>query len=212
MAFRSQLIPGANGQIFPSALPWFPANGFPAMPPPFAAAPGAAGHPAAIHRFPMAPPTLPPSLTALQQLPFSHPSAAAATFQQFLAAQQAALPFQLRGAPRLPVSLANAGGAYLANGGLGVGVRMNQQNAPPSALPSRTPGGKTIVSSQPVAPATRHAMGTNLQAPSYTTDAPKDTALNPQLLAQAPPAEQKQLLGERLYPLITRYYPRMLSR
>ena len=168
------------------------------MPPQFAAAPGAVPHPAAVHRFPMTPATaLPPSL--LQQLPFSHPSAAAATFQQFLAAQQAALPFQLRGAARLP-AMANAAGAYLANGGL----RINPQVVP--ALANRAPGaGKATVASQPVAPAARHPLGT-----SFTTDTPMDTALNPQLLAQAPPAEQKQLLGERLYPQVMRYYPSML--
>merc|ERR1712168_1299110 len=49
------------------------------------------------------------------------------------------------------------------------------------------------------------------QQPQQAAKAPSDK-LTSQTLSQAPPQEQKQMLGERLYPLINALHPTLASK
>jgi len=51
-----------------------------------------------------------------------------------------------------------------------------------------------------------------LQQSSQAIVVPGQDALTASMLASAPPQEQKQMLGERLFPLISRMYPDLAGK
>jgi len=81
-----------------------------------------------------------------------------------------------------------------------------QRSAVPGAMPSATPRPSykytATMRNPPAQVQNPHQAGLSQQVPQQAVQVPGQDPLTPSMLAQAPPQEQKQMLGERLFPVI----------
>ena len=91
--------------------------------------------------------------------------------------------------------------------------RYGYQSRPDHVLP--TPSRMTVpkvMTSNHHAPITSSDNESSSQSAHVQVLPPEPLALTPSMLASAPPKEQKQMLGERLYPLIQTMYPDLAGK
>ncbi|WAR16262.1 PABP1-like protein [Mya arenaria] len=125
---------------------------------------------------------------------------------------------------RQPRPTAAAGGANQANApGSQQNVRPSSMNARPiigqstaqarpgMTMPQSSMPGRPQQQGGPTMPQARPTYRPQEQ-PSQAIVVPGQDALTASMLAAAPPQEQKQMLGERLFPLISRMYPDLAGK